>query len=362
VVTRRACFLLPAFAAACSRRSVDAFKGYAFIANEEGQALAALDLEVMAVARHIALDGAPTQVIAAVKKPLVYALTPAAGAVHEVQVYRLSFARKAAVASTAVAMALAPDEKALYVLAREPRSLIRVGLEAFRPEWRLPLSEEPEDFALAPDGDKAAVSSANGLWLVDLQGKQLRGPIAHGDFGALRFLSNGKVLIAADRAQGLLSLFDVATAKAITHLPMSMRPQFMCFSPDGGQLFVTGEGSDGVVVVYPFQTEVAETVLAGHAPGAMAASSAYLFVANPESGGVSILSTDTYKLMGLVQTGSDPGFVAVTPDDKYALVLNRKSGDVAVLDLRRIKRNKSVGLITVIPVGSRPVSAAVRSV
>jgi DNA-binding beta-propeller fold protein YncE len=143
---------------------------------------------------------------------------------------------------------------------------------------------------------------------------------------------------------------------------MSMRPELMCFSPDGGQLFVTGEGLDGVVVVYPFQTEVAETVLAGRAPGAMAASSSYLFVASPESGGVSILSTDNYKLIGLVQTGTDPGYVALTPDEKYALVLNRKSGDVAVLDLRRIKRNKSAGLLTVIPVGSRPVSVAVRSV
>jgi DNA-binding beta-propeller fold protein YncE len=64
----------------------------------------------------------------------------------------------------------------------------------------------------------------------------------------------------------------------------------------------------------------------------------------------------------VVETGSDPGYVAITPAEEYALVLNRKSGDVAVLDLRRIRRNKSAGLLTVIPVGSRPVSAAVRSV
>src|SRR5215469_2188459 len=98
VLSRRSFWLLTALAA-CGRRSVDAFRGYAFIANQEGQAIAALDLEVMAVARHIALDAAPTQVIAAATKPLVYALTPETGAVHEIQVYRLSFARKTAVAS-----------------------------------------------------------------------------------------------------------------------------------------------------------------------------------------------------------------------------------------------------------------------
>ncbi|MBV8842750.1 MAG: hypothetical protein JO307_08065 [Bryobacterales bacterium] len=324
--------------------------------------MAALDLEVMAVARHIMLDDAPTQVLAATMKPLVYALTPATGAVHEVQVYRLSFARKAAVAQSAAAIALAPDERSLYVLASDPRSLISVALDSFRPQWRLPLPEEPVDFTLDLAGERAAISSPAGVWLADLPSKRLNGPLAHGDFGALRFLSNGKVLIAANRSARLLSLFAVASGNVITHLPMSMRPDFLCFHPDGGQLFVTGEGLDGVVIVYPFQTEVAETVLAGHAPGAMAASSSFLFVASPQTGGVSILSTANYKLMALVQTGTDPGYVALTPDEKYALVLNRVSGDVAVLDLRRIKRNKSAGLLTVIPVGSRPVSAAVRSV
>jgi 6-phosphogluconolactonase (cycloisomerase 2 family) len=341
---------------------VDAFRGYAFIANQEGRAVAALDLEVMAVEKHIALDDTPTQVLAATTRPLVYVLTPDSGAVHEIQIYRLSFARKAQVASSAAAISISPDERSLYVLGRDPRALFSLALDTFRPESRLTLPDEPTDFVISPIGEKAAVSSARGLWLVDLASRSLTGPLAQGDFGPVRFLSNGKMLIAANRGDRLLSLFEVPSGKLLTHLPMSMRPDNLCFSPDGGQLFVTGEGLDGVVIVYPFQTEIAETVLAGHAPGAMAASSSYLFVANPESGGVSILSTANYKLMALVQTGTDPGPVVLTPDEKYALVLNRASGDVAVLDLRRIKRSKSAGLLTVIPVGSRPVSAAVRSV
>jgi len=39
------------------------FAGYAFIANQDGRAIAAVDLEVFAVARHIRLDGAPTAVL-----------------------------------------------------------------------------------------------------------------------------------------------------------------------------------------------------------------------------------------------------------------------------------------------------------
>jgi DNA-binding beta-propeller fold protein YncE len=132
-------------------------------------------------------------------------------------------------------------------------------------------------------------------------------------------------------------------------------------------LFVTGEGVDVVVIVYPYNSfEIAETVLAGRAPGAMATSHSMLFVASPQSGDVSILSIvpSSYgKVIGVAQVGADPGFVAITPDDQYALVLNRKSGDLAVLRLAAITpRYKSAPLLTVIPVGSRPVSAAVRGV
>jgi DNA-binding beta-propeller fold protein YncE len=124
--------------------------------------------------------------------------------------------------------------------------------------------------------------------------------------------------------------------------------------------------------VYPYHSpEVAETVLAGHAPGTMAASAAFLFIASPLSGTVSILQIATHRVIGVVSVGSDPGFVAVTRDDEYALVLNRKSGDVAVLRVGAIGASKDIlprdslkkaALLTVIPVGSRPVSADVRGV
>jgi len=44
------------------------------------------------------------------------------------------------VASAAVSMALAPDERSLYVLARQPRALIAVELDGFRSSWSLPLA------------------------------------------------------------------------------------------------------------------------------------------------------------------------------------------------------------------------------
>ena len=362
MLSRRAFFLLPALAA-CSRREGGGYHGYAFIANQEGQALAVVDLEVMAVARHIALEGSPAQVLAAATRPAVYALTPETGTVHEIQFYRLSVARKAAVASSAVSMALAPDEKALFVLTRQPRALVSVDLDSFREGWSLPLPEEPSEIALSPDGKVAAITSEKGVWLADFSARRLRGPVLEGDFGAAHFRYDGNLLITANRGARMLSLIETASGRLVTHLSLPIRPDHFCVTQDGGQLFVTGEGMDGVVIVYPKQTEIAETVLAGHAPGAMAVSDALLFVVSPQSGDVTILEINSRKVIAVVPVGSDPGAVVVTPDDRYALVLNRKSGDVAVLRASTAATKRfRWSLLTLIPVGERPVSAAVRAV
>lgn len=365
MISRRTLLALP-LAAACTRPQ-EGFRGYAFIANQEGEAVAAVDLGALAVARHIPLEGAPTEVTAAAQRPSVYALTPENGSVHEIQIDSLRLARQLAVASQAITMALAADERTLYVLAREPRSLVAVDLDSFKPAWKLALPDEPVGLAISPDRKTAAVSSAQAVHLVDLAARRLSAPLGQGDYGPVQFHDEGKTLLAGNRGERLLSAYSVAAQRLITHLPLAVRPDRFCFKHDGGELFVTGEGSDALVVVYPFFTpQIGGTVLAGHAPGAMDVSDDLLFVASPQSGDVSILTIDPPKVIAIVPVGSDPGFIRVTPDNQYALVLNRKSGDMAVLSVPAITQNKNryktAGLRAMIPVGSRPVSAVVRSV
>ena len=377
-MTRRALLALP-FAAAlsnsCTTGTRAGFRGYAFIANEEGNAVAAVDLQALAVARHIPLDSAPVDVLALTSRPIVYALTPQNGSLQEIQADRLTFARKLAVGSQAIAMHLSPDQRVMYVLSKEPKALVCVALDRFAVDWKIPLYEDPHDFAISPDGKTAAVSAGESVRLVNLAARNISAPLGSpADIGAVRFLSESKTLIAANRNERLISVYDVGSSRLIAHLPIAVRPDNLCFNlstepgnTDGGQLFVTGEGVDGVVIVYPYHTpEVGQTVLAGHAPGAMAASESYLFVASPQSGDVSILHIATQKVIGVLPVGNDPGFIAVTPDDQYALVLNRKGGDVAVVRVGLIAPNRYkervAKLLTVIPVGSKPVSAAIRSV
>jgi YVTN family beta-propeller protein len=371
VVTRRSIVLAGLGAlAACTRRKAKGFSGYAFIANREGGAVAAVDLEVFAVARHIPVDGAPTAVVAREKRARVYALTPENGTVHEIRAGNLTFARKLQVAGSAIGMRLSPSGRSLYVLCREPRRLAALAFDPLRIDWQLPLPADPVDLDASPDGTTLAISygAARAITFVDLVRHQAFPLVrTNGEIGLLRFQSDSQQLIAANVSDRMLSVYHTPTRALIVHLPIAVRPDQMCFNSDGGQLFVTGDGMDAVVVVYPYYTpQIGETVLAGHNPGAMAASPGYLFVANPKSGDVSILDIETRRVVAVTPVGTEPSYIAITPDDQYALVLNQASGDVAVIRIPNVtravneqRRWKKGPLFMMIPVGSKPVSAAI---
>jgi len=359
---------------ACTRPKAKGFSGYAFIANSEGGAIAAVDLEVFAVARHIRVDGAPTAVVAREKRARVYALTPENGCVHEIRTGNLTFASKLQVCRSAITMRLAPSHRNLYVLCRDPRKLVALAFEPMRVDWELPLPADPTDFDVSPDGSLLAISygPAHALSFIDLAHRQAFPLVRNtGEIGLVRFQQKkeSRELIAANVSERMLSVYDAPTRRLIVHLPLAVRPDHLCFNADDGQLFVTGEGMDAVVVVYPYYTpQIGETVLAGHNPGAMAASETpgYLFVANPKSGDVSILDIETRRVVAVTPVGTEPSYITITPDDQYALVLNQASGDMAVIRIQNVtravteqRRSRKGPLFMLIPVGSKPVSAAI---
>jgi YVTN family beta-propeller protein len=95
----------------------------------------------------------------------------------------------------------------------------------------------------------------------------------------------------------------------------------------------------------------------------------YLMLTNPADDGVTVLDADSGRLTAVVAVGKGPCSIVITPDKQYALVLNEKSGDLAVIWIHalegtqvggiRVRRYKSAPLFTMIPVGQGPVSAAV---
>lgn len=357
--------------AGCRRPKTYGFPGYVFVANQEGRAVAAVDLTAFAVARHIRLEGSPTEVVAPESGASVFVLAPDAGAVYEISVSNLSLRRSARAVAGALTMRVSQDRQTLWIAALRPPRLQGLSLATLHTVHEIPLPAEPSNFDLARNGKLAVVGfGAQGtIAVIELDSRRLMHMIhLDGSAGPVCFRSDDRCIIAGNLEKRMLSLFDTYSGVVVTHLPLAVRPEHYCFRTDGGQMFITGEGMDAVVVVYPHKTPmVAETVLAGRSPGAMAVSSGkpdLLFVTNPTAGNVTILDVNSRRVVGIVAVGAEPCYATTTPDSQYALVLNRASGDMAVIRVAGFtaKRSKFAPLFTMIPVGSRPVSAAVKAV
>ena len=136
---------------------------------------------------------------------------------------------------------------------------------------------------------------------------------------------------------------------------------------DGGQLFRDrrrhGRGGDRVPV--PHAGSGRNQLLAGREPGPLAVSRAFLFVASPGSGGVSILEINSRKVIAVASVAWGPGFITVTPDDQYALVPESHLGRyVRAARGRHHQESRPAGVTADRDSGgaSRPVSAVVRAV
>ena len=337
------------------------------MANQEGRSVAAVDLTLFSVTRHIPLDAAPAEIVAHPSRPAVYVLTPQSGAIHEITTDNFVVRRKLKIASAVDAIRLDLSGM-LWVLCREARQLVKVDLDSWGVAQRIRLPGLALDIDISRDGLAAlSLPTDNQVVLADLAAARVlrtaaTGPGPH----AVRFRSDGRQVLTGNHGNRTLSIIDTSTGQLVVHLPVAVEPDSFCTKADGGSIFVSGPGMDAVAMVFPYQSMVAETITAGRSPGAMAVTSSkldLLLVANTESGDVTVIDINVPRAIAVVSVGARPGHISITPDDQYALVLNQASGDLAVIRipalLGRGTRKAPPPLFTLIPVGSRPVAAVV---
>jgi YVTN family beta-propeller protein len=350
--------------AACARKKGTGYPGYALIATSGDNSIAAVDLTRFQLAKIISVGAPPTAVLAGVASSHHYVLTPGNGSVHIVDA-NLNVIASRKLSNDIAEIRLTSDGKRLIAIAGSARELIEADPVSLSVVARHPLSDPPKQFDISSSGHIAISGGRHcSVELLDLASGRHTSAQMSGAVGQVRFRADGKLLLASNLGDRSLTAFSVPGLRVVTELPLAMQPQNLCFNADAGQLFVSGEGMDAVAIVFPYQFEVDQTVLAGRDPGVMgcSASPSYLFVASGSGSDISILDIDTRKMIGIVNVGQKPAFITVTPDDQYALVLNEQSGDMAVIHVQAIRANRSktgASLFTMLAVGSKPVQAAI---
>jgi DNA-binding beta-propeller fold protein YncE len=367
-VTRRDFVWLPAFALAssCSSRKQSGFPGYALIATSGDKSLAAVDLANFQTLSPIPLDSEPSAVLPGGPGGTVYVLTPKTGNVHAIS-SGLKHLGQSKLSEQLISMVLSGSGKSL--LAISPQHLIETDPRTLHVLRRIPLPSTPS--YLTAWGEYVAISLARAgiVQVIHLRNGKTWSVQLGGPLGTLKFRDDGKLLVAANLGNRELAALTLPELHVVATLPLAMEPRNLCANSDGGQLFVSGDGMDGVAIIFPYRIlEIDQTVLAGRDPGVMAASASpdLLFVGSDSGTDVCILNIDTRKVVGIVDVGQRPTFITITPDNQFALILNEASNDMAVVRVPTIRLNPAIvisksgaSLFTMLSVGTKPVHAAV---
>ncbi len=368
-MNRRSFLAGAAVLAACSRPKAPRYNGYAFTSNPADKTIAAVSLSNFELAHHIPVDSTPGALIAHSLRKRVLALLPDTGTLLEINPRTMAVERRSSPAGPALDMRLAPDGRLLWILLRD--AVIAWDLEHWRRVTWMRLPNEPNAMDLHPSGRKVAVGIPGqaAVGLANLDNGQLTISQLSEEPGFICFQCNGAQIFAALPKSRRIAALNTATMKHEVDLEVPLSPRYYCTNSDGGQMFVTGVGMDAVVIVSPYQTEVGETVLAGHAPAAMAATAGatpYLLLTNPDEGGATVISIDTRRVRAQLQTGGRPSEIALTPDGNYALILNGPTGNLAVMRMSVLqtaslqeRRSRVAPLFTIVPVGSNASGIAV---
>ena len=181
-------------------------------------------------------------------------------------------------------------------------------------------------------------------------GVDLRGPVAS---GAKKGNSNGepdgKALYAVDKAANKVVFFDLATSsvgKSVA-LPARFGPNHLDLSPDGKLLCVAGELSGKIAKVDTASGKVDTLDLpikpAAPVYAAITRDGALCLVSDYINSAIWIVSMNPFSVQKSVPSGGDnPHGIAITPDNKWALISNKFSANIAFFDIAKGEVAKTI--------------------
>lgn len=174
----------------------------------------------------------------------------------------------------------------------------------------------------------------------------------------------GKLFIAT-KDDSSLYVADLATKQSVK-LPLGHEAYACVLSPDRKTLYVSLWGGAKVAVVDPVQLQVTATIKVGSNPNDMTLTKdgKFLFVASGNDNSVSVIETETQKVVEVFSSalypnslaGSTTNGVALSEDERLLYIANADNNCLAVFDVAKPGDSKSVGFI---PTGWYPTSVKV---
>lgn len=234
-----------------------------------------------------------------------------------------------------LALAHAAIATTAVVLNSDDDSLSVIDSENYKEISRTHIGRGPHHLIQTPDGRTLviAMSGSNELVLIDRASGVEKQRVTASDPYQISFSPDGKFFVAASLRLDRIDIYDGQTYELLHRLPAATMPSHIAFSADSKTVFVTLQGTSGLVSIDLASGKVNWTAPVGRQPaGIIRRPGGTLLVGIMGSDHIAEVDPATGNVIRKIVTGNGAHNFLQSPDGKTLYVTNRVAGTISVLD------------------------------
>lgn len=228
----------------------------------------------------------------------------------------------------------------LVVLNKDDDTMSIIDIESGAQREHIETAFNPHEVIVGPEGDTIYVTCSLGDTLIayDTENWERRHEIADEQFEfphGLAIHNRSNELWLASTYANRLFVYDLATLEHLDTIPTHQdKSHMIAIDEADDRAYIANIGSDNVTVIDCETRSIDADPRVGEGPEGIAIDpEAGVLVANQDDNYLSVLDPETLEEQSRAMLGETPIRVVRSPTDRLALVPNRESNTVSVIDL-----------------------------
>ena len=224
---------------------------------------------------------------------------------------------------------------------------------------KLKSGQDPESFALSPDGKTMYVSNeeTSEMSVLDVASGDVTRRVKVGEEPeGVTVRPDGREVYVTSEGDNAVFAVDTSSYAVVAKMETAARPRAVVFTPDGATAFVTNENGGAIAVIDAGKHAVTTTIKLTPPPGAtvpprpmgatLSADARRLFVSLGRAKSVAEIDVATRQVVrAMDDIGARPWGIGLSKDGKKLYTANGPSADVSVIDIEsgKVDRRIAVG-------------------
>lgn len=253
---------------------------------------------------------------------------------------------------------LAHDGSVLYICTSDEDHVEVLDLKTLKVTHSLPSGPDPELMSLNPEGTKLYIANEddNLVTVVNVNDrtKEVEIPVGIEPEG-IGVSPDGKWLVNTSETTNMAHFINTETLKIEANVVVDTRPRVAQFTGDGSQVWVSSEIGGTVSVINTDSKEIEKKIsfeVRGLAPESIQPvgiklstdGSNLAYIALGPAARVAVVNMETYEVEKYLLVGQRVWNLEFSPDQDRLFTTNGVSGDVSVIDLKKLRVIKSVNV------------------